>query len=569
MKSTPSLARALSRLAVIALMLTAQQSPCASRMLATSGSPAGERLYREGLLTDGTAVLAQRSNGSELSGQEAACANCHRRSGMGGVEGGFVIAPITADALFHAGEAEVNPAGGAVSASTPAGSREHAQHLATPPHREAYSNETLARAIREGVGADGRKLSGLMPRYRLDEPAMRALLEHLHQLGTQRTPGAINDELHFATVVTPDADPAARDAMLDVLRAFFAQKNDFQRTPARSASAGGTAPAFRIERRWVLHVWTLAGAADTWGAQLDADLRREPVFALVSGIGRSNWVPVHQFCEHHALPCLLPNLDLPVVDPEHGVYSVYFSRGVLLEADLIAGALLASNPKAGRVVQVFRSDDAGEAAAAALRRDLASAGLEVLDRALAADATDAALAGALAEAGSMDALVLWLRAGDLEHLPATPASSSASNAPMVFLSGLLGGFESAPFPEAWRQRVRMPYVLALPDERRVVLDYPLGWLRAQHLTLVDVRVQVDTYIACALLADNLISTHGRFLRDFLIERLEDATGTLPLSGNYRRLELAPGRRFASKGGYLVHFVGNGRSVVPDGEYRVP
>ena len=34
---------------------------------------------------------------------------------------------------------------------------------------------------------------------------------------------------------------------------------------------------------------------------------------ITSGIGGKTWAPVHQFCERESIPCLLPNVDLPVV----------------------------------------------------------------------------------------------------------------------------------------------------------------------------------------------------------------------------------------------------------------
>jgi hypothetical protein len=102
------------------------------------------------------------------------------------------------------------------------------------------------------------------------------------------------------------------------------------------------------------------------------------VYALLSGIGGSNWAPVHEFCEQQAVPCLFPNVEVPVV-AERDFYPVYFSRGVLLEADLIARAVLGSAgpPDAGGVEQVYRAGDSGEAAAEALRTMLQEHGVAV------------------------------------------------------------------------------------------------------------------------------------------------------------------------------------------------
>ena len=61
------------------------------------------------------------------------------------------------------------------------------------------------------------------------------------------------------------------------------------------------------------------------------------MFAVISGLGGGDWSPVHDVCEREALPCLFPNVDAPPPQAEHDFYSTYFSRGVLLEAEVIGG----------------------------------------------------------------------------------------------------------------------------------------------------------------------------------------------------------------------------------------
>ena len=546
----------LGAVAALALCGAAGPGPPAAPKL-------GELIYREGQLAPGQPLIGEREGALSLEGSAAACANCHRRSGLGTVEGRIVIPPITGRYLFRPGE-RVAP-----EADSPHGG-------ATPPDRSAYDNATLARAIREGAGADGRPLDYLMPRFRLDDAAMQSLIAHLRQLSSGRVPGVIGDVLHFGTVITPDADPAARAGMLNVLEQYFESKNAFYRGDNAPPLQRARRIHFRVQRRWQLHVWQLSGPPETWEAQLAGHLRTEPVYAVISGLGGATWAPVHRFCERAAIPCLLPNVDLPVV-AEGDFYPVYFSRGVLLEAQLIAARLAAIAPGATppgaappgavprRIVQVFRENDVGAAAAAALHDALAAEKRNVVSRPLKRGVSAHELARSLANTGEGDAIVLWLRAADLAELP-PPAARVAA----VYVSGLMGGLENAPLPAAWRATARMTYPYELPDLRRVRMNYPLGWFRIRNIPVVAERVQTDTYIACSVVAETLSSMLDDFVRDYLVERVEVMLSSRIINGYFPRLGLAPGQRFASKGGYLVHFTeAQGTKVSPDSDWIVP
>ena len=83
----------------------------------------------------------------------------------------------------------------------------------------------MARAIREGIAVDGRPLSYLMPRYHLDDAAIAELIVYLKGLTGGPVPGVTDSVLHFATIITPDANAAQRNGMLDVLQKYFFEKN--------------------------------------------------------------------------------------------------------------------------------------------------------------------------------------------------------------------------------------------------------------------------------------------------------------------------------------------------------
>jgi hypothetical protein len=512
----------------------------------------GEAIYRQGILPSGQPVTAEREPDLKISGADAACSNCHRRSGLGELEGRISIPPISGPYLFH-----------------PRAKDRDDFDLpfvdAMRPDRDPYTDVTLARAIREGLAVDGRSLSYLMPHYSFSDADMAALTGYLKGMTPPKVPGVTTSVLHFSTIITPDADPVKRQGMLDVLNNFFADKDAYTRaeTPRLHSSHR---MMFKSPRRWVLHVWELTGAPATWGKQLHEHLKQEPVFAVISGLGGKTWAPVHQFCEEAQLPCLLPNVDLPVV-AEHDFYSLYFSKGVLLEAGLIERSLSDAKQVSGprRVVQIYRTDDIGQSAAKALDAGAAAAGLQIVDRPIGAGWGPKRLKTALQAAGSGDALVLWLRPRDLSTLADPPASS-----PTVFISGLMGGLDEAPLPAAWRRVSQMAYPFDLPDRRRIRVDYPLGWFRIRHIPVVAERVQSDTWLACGVLSETLNHMADSFIRDYLVERVEGMLEHRIVTGYYPRLALAANQRFASKGGYLVHFPdAAGRRVSPVGEWLVP
>ena len=509
-----------------------------------------ERIYREGILPSGQPLRGVREGGVMIEGRTAACVNCHRRSGIGANEGSTAIPPITGKYLLHPGERAMPEAA--------------LQSAGTAVARQArYDDRTLVRAIRDGINADGKQLSYLMPRFALSDADSAVLIDYLKSLSSQPVAGVTHDEVEFATIVTPDANPEQRSGMLDVLQHFFSNKNDFERghdPPLVSARR----IHYRVTRKWRLHVWELSGAPNTWEEQLQARFRAEPVFAVISGVGGRNWAPVHQFCQRKSLPCLFPNVDLPVV-AEGDFYPLYFSRGVLLEADLIGTQLrLSGHAARRRVMQVYRRGDIGEAAAHALRSSSERQAADWIDRPLRAGGVGGGVREALARVAKGDVVVLWLHRDDLRELPADPPAAT------IFASGLMAGLENAPLPPGWRGATRITYPVDLPQRRAMRLIQPLTWFRAQHIPVVAERVQVDTYVACQVLSEAVGHAFADLVPDYLIEQIENMVSLKLLDGYYPRLGLAPGQRFASKGGYLVRLAPTpGGPVAADSDWLVP
>lgn len=548
----------LRRIVAACLALLAAVAPSVWAAAGLPSADVGESIYLRGMLSSGAELEGSRPGvGVSTHGVEAACVNCHQHSGLGSKEGHISIPPITGEYLFH--------------------SRGHDHGEPVLPYvetmrgnRDPYSDATLAAAIRDGIDPQGRPLGELMPRFVLNDADMAALITYLKKLTVRHVPGVTDTVLHFATIFTPDADPVKRRGVLDVLQYYFAEKNSFPFGPSpRMWTSGKTEYSksmYMANRRWQLHVWDLSGPASTWRAQLEKHLRDEPVFAVLSGLGGSDWKPVHEFCEQDAVPCLFPNVEVPIV-ADHDFYALYFSKGVLLEAQLIASKLLdpSASPHAHVVEQIYRKGDSGEPAAHALAAQLKAAGITVHDRELAAKGPGQGVAAAVREDPKADALVLWLRPSDVEAL-----GSVAPTAGTVYLSGLMSGLEDSPLPPSWRERTHLAYPFDVPDKRGVRLDYALGWFTFRHIPVVAQQVQVDTYLACSLLAEVMKYMADSFERAYLIEQIQGMVEHRIVTGYYPHLSLAANQRFASKGGYLAHFSdGRGARLVADGVWTVP
>ena len=384
-------------------------------------------MYREGILPSGQPLRALRENQTRVEGATAACVNCHRRSGLGNVEGNYVVPPITEKYLMRSA-ADNNS-----DMSMPHVAGYHQGHV-------PYTDASLARALRDGVAsADARAQrphAALRARCRRNRRAggLSAAIEHRSVSRCRRYDALFCHHHH--------AGRRPRGTRRDARGPGALLRHATRGYRRRDASVKSTHEIkYRVTRQWRLQVWELTGAPQTWEGQLHERMAAQPVFAVLSGLGRATWQPVHRFCESaRALP--VP-ISMYRMVRESDFYSAYFSRGVLLEADLMAQWLAVAAPRI--VLQVYRQGEAGEAAARQLRTALGAAGTALEDRPLAPAAGAADLAAAVHAAAPGAALVLWLRPPDLAALPATPPPRTT-----IVFSGLMGGLEGAPLGAAWR-----------------------------------------------------------------------------------------------------------------------
>jgi len=503
---------------------------------------AGERLYRKGLRASGMPVTGTVQGDVPVSGSQFSCVNCHLRSGMGSSEAAIVAPPINALTLFTPRETE-------------------------PHKRGAYDEKSLARALRTGVDPTERELDPLMPRYVLDDEDVGSLTAYLRTLSAAPSPGVGASTLIFATVVADGAPPAKRAAMLGVLNAYFQFKNAQTRDESRRAdrSEALKQPMYQAWREWVLRVWELHGPPSSWKEQLDAYYRKEPAFALLSGMAEEDWSPIHDWSESHRVPSLLPITDRPALR-EGDFYTLYFSKGVALEAQVIATRLAKIHAPA-RVVQLFRAGGIGEAGARELRQALQAAGTaaSVEDVTIATQESPAAAMRRGIGSGPPAAMVLWLDRADLEAISASGAGAAIRT---VYLSATLSDLVPGAALPALGDESILASSFSLPEEGRLRAKRLEIWLAQRGLPKDEFRVRDETFFACMMAGEGLMHVKQYLYRDYFLELIDHTAGAAAYASTFPRLSFGPGQRYLAKGCYLLP-LGPNRSAASRDAWVVP
>jgi hypothetical protein len=307
-------------------------------------------------------------------------------------------------------------------------------------------------------------------------------------------------------------------------------------------------------------------------------------------------------------------------------YGLYFSRGVALEATVLARYLQDADEAAvphasGKLFQVASDGSAATAAAQAFEQGLRTYARKVQNTRLSVDAKEAraALRAVLQATRPGDAVALWL---DSVQLPLLEGLKPPEKVQFFISASLAQGDTGSNIPSAWRSAVQMVYPYALPQERQANLAYLHSWLKLRDIPLVDEAMQSELFFSLNLMTDTLQDMLDNLYRDYLIERTEDMLGrreagkaeqenrerqtlgraarasvaTEVVNGSvvsdapdaqtaqqrafglgesggttvYPHLSLGPSQRFASRGAYIVRFSrGNIGTLTAQSNWIVP
>lgn len=171
----------------------------------TDAEALGKRIFFEGEgMAEGGITAILGAGGFSVPASAVPCANCHGDDGLGRPEGGVEPSNITWPQL-----------------TKPYGLRH-----ASGRHHPAYDEQSFARALRTGIDPAGTPLDAAMPKYRLSDDEVSALVAHLKRLGSDLDPGLTADRIHIGGLL-PLEGPSARlaQSLRRLIQAYFDKIN--------------------------------------------------------------------------------------------------------------------------------------------------------------------------------------------------------------------------------------------------------------------------------------------------------------------------------------------------------
>lgn len=478
----------------------------------------GQEIYRRGEASGAPAITAQlREGDASYPARNFRCSNCHGSAGQGGRDAGLRLPAIDAETLARP--------------ITLQGERHP---------RPPYNRETLKRAITSGIDAAGTPLGAGMPRYRMSEAQLDALIDYVEVLGTleDNDPGIDRDGIKIGAAL-PFTGPMAAigNDVAAVLKARFDWVND----------AGGI-----YGRRLILVVADCGDSDDESLTATQHLVTDEKVFALVA-----SFQPV----EHDALDAWLADTQVPLIGPIGQAAHEIRPKDALIwqllptlndQARVLVDYIMSLPTPIGidrpKRIAIVSAETPGAAdAVTGATAQLARYGASVITAQIAISRAFSAIDAAhrvleekpehiLFFGGSpqLQAFAEVLYAGDSNAAPiaALTLLSAARDMPAIPAGKLVWAYPGEPTDEAqWTKLIN----------RSKGMNYSANSSAFKAVAIA----------AAAVLQESLMRSGRRLSRDSLTNELDSLHGFE--SGVLPPLEFRPGYRIGSRGASIVQF----------------
>ena len=500
----------------------------------------GKNIYMQGILTSGKDVIATTAGDVQLMGEQAACVNCHRHSGLGSTEGSTVTPAITGEILFSEKKIKAH--------------RYQPLTEQTPSalDRPAYTENSLKNTLMTGIDANGKPLDILMPRYVFTEYDYNNLYNYLNSLSIQDA-GVTDTTLHIATVIDNRASPEKIKTLLQTLETFISDLNSGTRRESERASQAPIQKEWSYQgyRQYKLHVWNLTGEPDSWQEQLNSYYDKTPVFAIASGISEDNWKNIDDFCNAREVPCILPNTRTPGFSGKN-FYTLYYTAGPYNDASVIASYFHdknIENNEAHDIVQLYDATSYSEIAKDILHDEITSSGKHnIASVSLETISSKHDIDQHITNKDTT--IIIWsekLDASLLEALSRNKNKIKSVFIPYYLATSIetrnkLSGIGVKFFTS-------YPYVAPASEPRDTIRSS--AWGKSKKIDMTEKAVFTNTFTAIKVFINAIKHLRSNFNRDYMIELLEHKLDNSVFTGMYPKLTIGPNQRYASRGGYIM------------------
>ena len=481
----------------------------------------GRRIYLRGESASGRALTVTIGDDSvELPATTLPCAGCHGADGRGKPEGGVIPSDLTWAAL-------TKPYGH----SHPAG-RSH----------PAFTEQSLERAIVEGVDPAGNKLSPAMPKYQMSRTDMNDLLAYLRRLADDRDPGVIDTTITVGTLL-PASGPMVEtgQAIREVLTAYFEELNQ----------QGGI-----YQRRLELQIAP--------PEQAQQFLATQSVFALVGALPAGAEPEIAALVSREETPLIAPYTLNPQLTSPPERHTFYLLAGLPEQVRGLAKfAAQQMNPVQTKAALIVLADARANELADAMGVECQQLGWKNMKRYTYPRGHWQAetLVKQLQQEGTE--LVFFLGAsGDETTLINEAAKVNYTFS--LYLPGSLAARATLNAIPTLQQKIYLAYPTTPSDQTPAAWNEFQALLTRHRIAPRHTAAQVSAYVAARLFAEGLKRAGRDLTREKLLTALEGLyefdTGLTP------RLTFGPNRRIGALGVHIVTFDRTKKAFVPAGNW---
>ena len=470
----------------------------------------GKQIYLKGTSPSGQEIKAVLGDDSlAVPASTMPCASCHGYDGLGRPEGGVAPSNVTWDYLTKS-YGHVHPSG-----------RQH----------PVFTEQTLARAITEGIDPAGNKLLVAMPTYQLSRADLSDLLAYLKRIGEDRDPGLTETAIKIGTVLPADQSEV-RAAVKALLSAYFEELN----------SQGGI-----YSRKLELHAVETSSVANLL-SQTRRLLDEEQVFALTGAFIGGAEKELAALMETEEAPLIGPVTLYPVTGFPLNRQVFYLYAG-LKEQSLACLSFAAKklSVKHPRVAVIYPTTAPHPEIGQAIGEQCEKDGWNpVLRLGYSRPFETAAVAKQLAEGGAD--LIMFLGTGT-EGVALMKEIEKTGRSPYFFTPGPLAGREIFAAPISFKNRIFLSYPNT-PASHAPAGVAEFGLLADKYrLATKHAAVQFAAFCAAKILVEGLKLSGRELSREKLITALEGLyefeTGLSP------KITYGPNRRIGALGAYIV------------------